>query len=215
MGLFLYCNMKTLRSVFSLLVVLFSIQAVVFSQGRATLERIRNDKQTQKEYAEKAIVDLKNGILLIRLDYHMREVNYYRKYENFKAADKLLKKQKDLNQYIIDAFNSAFTFCPVYFFEMEDSRKLINGQLDSVIFINRNGEQDSTIRPKSEHFFIAEFGQVEQDTAYYEDETSPDMTRGTPRTKSYYGGSKLERTALLIRNSEFEQLREPFPYKAK
>lgn len=213
-GLFLYCNMKLLEIIVCT-TILLSIHSVSWSQDRATVERIKKDKQKEKAYAEQAINDLKNGILLVRLDYRTREINYYRKYENFKAADKVLKKQKDLNSYIISAFESDFKFCPVYFFEMEDSHKLLDGGLDSVIFYDHNGEPDSTIRPRTEHFFIAEFGQVEQDTAYYSDELSPDMSRETPKTKVYYGGSKMERSALLIRNSSFEQLRDPFPYKAK
>lgn len=184
-------------------------------QKQATFETIKEQKERQKQYAEKSIKELKSGVLLVRLDLRQREIDYYEKYDNHEAAEKVRKAQQQKNQLITKAFASQFDFCPVYYFAMHDSHHLLEHGLDSMVFLNDQGEVDSSIVVSDTTYFIAEFGKIEQDTVAYYNNSAPNTSLSDPGRNTLYGGAKNNRSALVVRNAEFQQLRDPFPYFSK
>lgn len=180
---------------------------------RATLKKLRKDKEICEAYAQKAIVEMKNkGVLLVRLNFKQKQIDYLRKNGNHDYAEKLIEKCKLDNEFIAQAFQENFDFCPVVFFKMNDSRKLIEGKIDSMGFFNHSLEKiDFSI--DSSRIFIAEFGRIKQDTVQYLSGYSQEPGDSTQRSH-YYGGTKNSRSALVIMNEKFQQIREPFPYFA-
>lgn len=201
-------------------VFLFSISQLFnlsFAQERATITTNSEYRQTQTEAAEKAIIELRTGALLVRLNFKLQEIAYYEKYQNFKEANKIKANALKTNTVIMDAFAKNFDFCPVYFFSMHDSRRILEGKLDSVIFYNTDGVPDTSIHMGAPAYLIAEFDAIEQDTTYYYKGTLNDATKedNIAQNKTYYGGDKYTISALVIRNRDFNQLRDPFPYYVK
>ncbi len=180
------------RNSFLFLTIIF-LTSTFFAQTDPTYKDYKKDKEQEIKTAEENILLMKEGVLLVRLDFKSKEVAYYEKYNNTKAAKKISDKQKILNQYIIEAFDSLFSFCPVYFFSEKDSKNILERRMDEVVFYNSNCEPDSTIKWIAESFFIAEFGRVEGDT-------------------TLRGRSKFSAAALVIRDDKFKQLGDPFPY---
>jgi len=164
-----------------------------FSQTTPTIKEHKKDRAQERKIAEENILLMKEGVLLVRLDFKQKEIAYFEKYGNPKEANKIKEKQEIINQYIIDSFDSLFQFCPVYFFSNKDSRSVLEGRMDEVVFFNLQCKPDSSIKWKNEPFFIAEFGRIEGDT------TLEDR-------------SKFSAAALIIRSPNFKQLRDPFPY---
>ncbi len=132
-------------------------------------------------------------------------------------ADKIQKKQVEVNRRTIGAFRQKFDFCPVYFFFSDYTQPIKNKQLNKVVFLNDNLEPDSSIQFDKANFLIAEFGRVEQDTAkyrdgyyYYKDEN------GLQRHSSYYAGPGFGFDALVIKSDQFVQMRFGcFPYHVR
>ncbi len=183
----------TMTKFYFLFLIFLSFSFTSFAQTDPTYKDYKKEREGERKVAEKNILLMKEGVLLVRLDFKSKEVAYYEKYNNTKAANKLKKKQIEVNQYIIEAFDSLFNFCPVYFFGEKDSRNILEGRMNEVIFDNLNCEPDTSVKWKNESFFIAEFGRIEGDTTLEE-------------------SSKLSAAALIIRDNKFKQLRDPFPY---
>ena len=201
-----------MRILFIIAVVLLHAQ-LVYSQEPATIPGLIEHKKLRKQVALKSISELKDGVLLVRLDFQQRKIDYYTKYKNYKEVERIKKKQDKINTEIVAAFNELFDFCNVYFFRMSDSRKLLDGKYDSVVFYNNQLEPDTTVSMANKKWFVAEFGYIEQDTNYYYSSSTPTTSNSdNPEGIAYYGGSKNNKSALVIRDATFTQLRDPFPY---
>ena len=184
-----------------------------FSQERATVEKLMDREEQRQEAAARYINQLKSGALLVRLDFDRNEIEYYEKYKNYSAAEKVREKALKRNLNIIDAFITHYNFSSLYFFDIDDSRKLLNGDVNGIDFYNQNGIIDTNIHVEESYVFVAEFGYIEPDTiSYYSGSTPSTNSDRDPEGKTYYGGGKTSKPALVIRDSSFTQLREPFPY---
>lgn len=184
-----------------------------YSQEPATVKKLNDRKKDRQEAAKENILALKSGVLLVRLDFDKNEVKYYEKYQNLKAANKLKKKALERNLQIIDAFKTYYNFSPFYFFDISDSRSLLDDGPSAITFYNDQGEEDKSIKVDASKYFIAEFGYIEPDTiSYYSGSTPSTNSERDPQGKSYYGDGKTSKPALVIRDPRLVQLREPFPY---
>ena len=172
--------------------LLFSSVSVVGQQQEVT------PKQLALDSAKLQVNALKNGILLVRLDYKTREVAYYEKYENYVEAEKIKEKQANVNKEIMNAFQKHYSFSPVYYFSMDDSRKLLDAQYAEIDLLDQFGRKDSLINLVDHTFFVAEFGVANQDGMSNADDTE--------------FATKMAVNALVIRDSKLVELKEPFPY---
>ena len=172
------------------------IQIIIFIITLSSLSNL-SISQTSNEYidsrieAKKHIVRLHDSsILLVRLQTKEHSLRVYRNAGRNKFADKEELKQKSLNQLIINAFRKNFNFCDVHFFYADKSSFIKKGEYSEVIFLNNSLQGDSSINVDfiNNYYYIASFQTVKSET----------MIQG-----------------LVIMNSEFKQLRKPFPYYAK
>ena len=193
----------------------FLISFSIYSQERARIKDNIEIRKLQKKDAEKNILKLKEAFLLIRINLREKEIAYYESFHNNKGADKVRKKQEKQNTQILKAFQENFDFCKAYFFSMADSRKLFEGKIDSVKFYDFDMNLVNLDGLISNNYFIAEFGSVESDTTFfYKGKTPNPQNQKNPEGYSYFGDEKFSLPALVIRNRDFIQLRDPFPYYA-
>jgi len=166
-----------------------------------------------KQIANESIKQLKNGVLLVRLSKKQSAIEALEKVGQVNTANQLIERQKELNEKIVNAFETEFNFCPTYFFYSEDSKKIRNGDLDKVAWLNKkNLEVDESITINAANYFIAEFSYSEQDTAkYYSDSYQFFGKNGTEIRHKYYGGSNLRQDGLIVKSNQFVQLPKPFP----
>lgn len=184
--------MKFLLTLLSIL-FLYSLNA----QNRATIANFRADKAICKEFAKRAIVELENGELLVRLDFRKREVDYYRSKGNTKEADKVEAEQLKKNRFIVNAFKENYTFSSVHFFALYDSKHIVSGQFDSVTFYTTSFEIDSVFKPVKNAYLIAEFARTRQDTMIITTTTFPIPHEKIQNKKAIMAEAKTPRMRSL------------------
>ena len=168
---------------------------------------------TPKERSIKQINDLKTGVLLIRLKTKSTTITALRDHGHLDKANEVEKNLLNYNLSLIKAFNSNFDFCKFYFFSSDYSNFVKNKQFDSVYFFNENMEIDKSIKTEIDIFFVAEYGPVEADTnTYYQGTYATQGEDGLEKRDAYSGSGSLGFEALIIKNDQFCQLSQPFPY---
>ena len=179
-------------------------------------EKVESYRHHRKEMAKKDIVLLKEGALLVRLKTSENTIVALRKAGREKQALKEEKWQLTQNQKIVKAFKTYFDFAPVYFFYSDKSDQVRKGDFEG-IFLNEKLELDSTIVMSKKNIYTAEYMAIKQDTfiqlSHYELEQIGDFqSLWVPR---YYGQPNFGFSAFVVKNQNFEQMVEPFPYYAR
>ncbi|MBL1279839.1 MAG: hypothetical protein COA33_006190 [Fluviicola sp.] len=165
-----------------------------------TQEKANLQKDADWKTALGTIKKLKNGAILVALDFKKEKIAYFEKYENTKEANKIRSERLLANQQIINSFDSLFTFCMVYFFDVEDLHYFVNGHADSVTYYNPNLKLDPAITVQEDFFLVGNFGHVEQ---LYSKDSAGNWV---------YYSSKNSISAFVLRDQSLVQLRNPFPF---
>jgi len=179
----------------ALIILLFSFHS--FGQDITRLEEKKQATETAKTHLQ----EMQNGFLLVRLDDKKKEIDYYLKFQNFDEAKKIKRQQDNINEQIRLAFTKYFTLCPVYYFNMSDSRSLLDKKYSEVIIFDALEQTVSNVDLATSKFYIAEFGVANQD----------EVTNDENVNEGEYN-EKMALSALVIRTSELLELRDPFPY---
>jgi hypothetical protein len=184
------------------------------SQERATIKRLKKNKQICKAFAEQSIQEISDGVLLVRLNFRQKQIDYLNNQKDSSTANQVKKRAMNVNKKIATAFKEKFDFCTVYFFKMSDSKYLKNQQFDSLTFYDHSFNEIDSSKLEVDNYLIGEFSRIKQDTSYYYDENLIDTSKEKPKQKTYYGGSKNGREAFIIMDRQFQQIQKPFPYFA-
>jgi|GEM_PF-3016950 hypothetical protein len=151
------------------------------------------------------IYGLKHGALIVRLKTNDKSVDAYRKAGQNALADKIVADRVQLNQNIADAFKYYFSFCKVYFIYAKNSDALL--RREPGIFLNEKLQPDTSIKLKEKYFLIAEYGSYTSNERVDEYHYS-----GVYTTEP--SNSTASSSALVILDTTFTQLQEPFPFAA-
>ena len=179
----------------SIIFLLFVFSAL--GQDSSRLE----EKKKATEAAKVHLQAMQGGFLLVRLDDKKSEIEYYMKYENFDEVKRIVQKQESSNDQIRLAFTKYFTMCPFYFFNMSDTRNLLEKKYSDVNVFDALGQTVSNVDLSSGKFYVAEFGVANQDEVTNDENVNEgDYTE------------RMSVSALVIRTSELLELRDPFPY---
>ncbi|MFK7756912.1 MAG: hypothetical protein AB8B53_08290 [Flavobacteriales bacterium] len=138
--------------------------------------------------SEEQILRLKNGVILVRLSTKEATINALNERGLTNKAKEVERYTKLNNLAWIQAFRGEFTFCPVYFFYSNESKKIRTNELDQVEFL------DDALNPTN---YKPEKGV---------DYLIGDITNIDPE----YSNATFE--ALIIKDAGFNQLKRPFPY---
>jgi len=166
-----------------------------------------------KDIARQQILDLRNGVLLVRLKSPTSNFLVLEKAKSKMKVQKIELSQIEENQKIMKAFRENFTFCPVYFFTSDKTLQVKNGFFSNA-FLDSTFSIDSSISlPQNAKIFIAEFGNVNDDGNYgktgYKIRNPGNMKERMPTCQ---GGTEMQFSALVLYDSSFVQLKNPFPY---
>lgn len=185
-----------------------------FSHRGANKESAR---RIRKRIAARQIRDLRDGALLVRLKTSMPTVNAMRSKGWENEAKQVEKQQRLENIALIQAFHRFYSFSEVRFFMSYNSKKILEREFEGV-FVNDSLEEDSSIILRNQkNIFIAEYADLEPDTAvffsHYEWVQTADFSMvQVPR---FYNSGVNSFMALVIRDDNFEQLHKPFPYYSR
>ncbi|MCX6274860.1 MAG: hypothetical protein NTV09_06605 [Bacteroidetes bacterium] len=167
----------------------------------------------KKTDSYRQIIDLKEGSLLVMLHSRQNQIDTLKNMERSEEAVSIQKKQSEKNKAIIKGFHKHFDFCPVYFFMNTQANDLIEKGADSVTFLNDSLKQDTSIRLTSKYFLVAEFGNMQMDTAkYYNGDRLSTQDTGAWRKPYYYSTSTFDYQAFIFESPQLVQLKSPFPY---
>ncbi len=170
-------------------------------------------RQVKKQRNTTHITNLKEGALLVRLHSKQRSIQLQRSIGRDKIADRMERKQNDLNKTIIAAFRDEFDFCPVYFFYSDSSKNVTERDFDNVHFLDDSLEVAPDVKFEGDKFLTAEFTTIEQDTVKkFDYDYNASTENGLEQRKAYRGGPGMDFGALVIKTDEFVQMSEPFPY---
>lgn len=152
------------------------------------------------DYGRYYIQHLKQGALVVRLNFKSKALTALLKANNSNAANEIRFQQSEANTKIMSAFRKHFKFCPVYFISYDSTLAFVDGRRNS-IFLDQDLEIDTSIHPVTDFFLIAETGTLDTQVA-------PDMNH--PEQETTQRG--LMEDALVIRDAKLMLLHDPFPY---
>lgn len=132
----------------------------------------RTDIQLPKErkaFAEKSIVNLKEGVLVVRLKTNQRKIEALQAVANNsklkerqrqrhqKMLDNTITTRDAMNAAIANMFLDSFSFCPVYVMYDTSTKSLSNGT-NQGIFLNEKLQPDASIAlPADKPIFLVNY----------------------------------------------------------
>ncbi len=171
-----------------------------------------SERQARAYRTIKEIKQLKEGVLLIRLQTLKPSIEALRKAGFEEDALKLEKQQHEFNKNLVSALRQLYRFSEIRFFYSYHSQKVIDDDFEG-IFLNSKLEEDSSIKiDASKPMFTAAFKQIERDTAAHIDYISYTSGARSIEEVHYHGGPDFNFNALVVMDHEFNQLYRPFPY---
>ncbi len=114
--------------------------------------------QATRETAQSQIVELKKGVLLVRLKTSENYINTLLRQGDKQGAEDARLQQEKENREIVAAFRDNFTFCKVYFFYSKYSDKIKSGKFKGYL-LNTDFEQDTVYTGND--YLLGEFGESE------------------------------------------------------
>ena len=181
-------SIKLMKS-FVLLLIIFSGNIVAQSDDPYTLARAK-------------AMQLKNGTLLVNLHTYTTTVTALQNSGRQKEADKLQGDLKQMNQQIINAFETYFHFCNVYYFYSNNSDAVKAHKYDYVVF-------DSAFNPvtasllDTTSLFIADFSTTDN---------SRNLNSDSDDNREKSTANDFTMSGLILRDKNMIQLNKPFPY---
>ncbi|MEO9258039.1 MAG: hypothetical protein ABI207_06630 [Crocinitomicaceae bacterium] len=154
-----------------------------------------------KERADADLKALHNGYLFFQLFDREDTKNSIRNHLGEKAVQQYEAEEKEKQDNLMKAFRENYTFSKVLFFYSHDKEKIKNNDFSSVKFYTDSNQLVSNDTIDFSHFFIGEVSRIEIDSSIYTDE------KGVEHKTPNYSFS-----ALIVRDRNFVQLGNPFPY---
>lgn len=159
------------------------------------------------------IKQLKNGILLVRLQTFEMTIEALRNRNNEEKAQEVAKMISKKNSQIIKAFEENFSFCGVLFFYSGFSDSI---RKESYKHINFFGDTNKINQLKTNGFsrvFTADVNYLKgEQNKMFQGYYLQRSASGVKRVPYYLRGPDMGFEALRIMNTDFNQLSRPFPY---
>lgn len=164
--------------------------------------------------AKDQIRNLHKGALLVRLPTAQPLIGALNERGWNETIGEVSKALEINHREIVSAFKTYYSFSEVYFFYSNHSKEIRNGNFSSLM----NADLEVASFEKADLFsdyFIAEFASLKPDTGRYYTGSAivPDPNGGVRRVKRYGdSGIGADFRALVIKDQNFVQLSDPFPY---
>ncbi len=155
--------------------------------------------------------NLKNGAILVRLKTNSNSIKAL-KGNNDDLMERIIAKRDTLNKEIIDAFNTNFALCTVYYFYSDDSKYIAQAKFEGVLLDNElNKIKDIPIL--KDNYFIMEFSYLMQNTEKTWSYSEWGTRDGKAQNIDYYsGGNEKGPDALIVLMPNFRLVPNYYPY---
>jgi len=168
------------------------------------LHATAQDNATNRQLAADQLQQLKNGgAIVVRLKTNDKSVAAYRSNGRPEIADRIERERAAQNKKIMAAFKGNFDYCKVYFIYAKNSAALVAGKTG--LFLNDDLKEVDSIKMNVPFFVFAEYGDVTSNVRadeYHYDGVHHTEASGTPTSTS----------AIVISDTTFTQLKQPFPF---
>lgn len=172
-----------------------------------------SNAETANYLAEKQICHLKNGALLVRIFTRDKVAEAVSRSGDRLMAEEMLRKQRERNRDIYEAFEKHWDFCPVYFFEAESSTAVKTINRENIIFLGEKLERDTEIRFPKGNFLTAEFRTLsESDDETFELRYMTSEGHWVVEIHDNPGKDTGTFSAFHIMSNNFADLFSPFPH---
>ena len=172
-----------------------------------------NTISAQRFDARKQVIDLKKGVLLVRLSTREKPVEDLKNRGKISAAEQIRSEQEQKNKLIVQAFNKYFKFCDYRFFYSQYSSEILNKNFKFYVF-DKDLKPDVNFSLENRNFYIAEFGILQADTNKISRDSKIfyDKDFSAEEKAVYTTNTPNKIFALKILDNKNYQLRYPFPY---
>jgi len=145
----------------------------------------------------------KNNTLLVRLNSAENKIKALQQIPEYGTAEILRLKIIEENQKTINAFKENYHFSKVYFFETSEAHNLKYQKFDQVKLSDVNNVEVTDKSFLKDGYLVTTFGQVVQDPLIYEDN----------KNTRYQVAGTNSLPGLVILDSDYVQLKKPFPFR--
>jgi hypothetical protein len=153
------------------------------------------------------ILQLRKGVLVVRLNFRERSIQHFRESGKEKKAFEMKLQQDSLNVELMRAFTRSFSFCPVYFIRSDDYNLFIEGQQN--LLLNSKLQRDSSIHlPSDKPYYFLDLGDLKGNMPI-------DEYHYRNLNKTMPSSEVVAHNALVIKDSLLTQLSPPFPCYVK
>ncbi len=173
------------RSFYKPLLTLLTAMALL--PGTATAQQ--GNKYDKEVKAKRSIRQLKEGVLLVRLQTSRNQIRALEKSGNTEWAAEIRTDQDSINQRIVRSFREDFDFCRVYFFYSHHSDSIRAKRFERVLM-------DDSLQPVTPSLKGRPIFTLSTGTIYFE---------------AYRSSFK----GLAVMDDQLQQLAPPFPYYVK
>jgi len=170
--------MKKLTSI----LILLMICSCLFAQENKG-DDLTKDSRKKKDIAQQAIINLRTGALLVRLNTADKQLELLEKMGLDEKYEEIKAEQQEQNKSITSAFSMLMKYTnKVYYFYSDNTPNVLNGEFNGVLL-------DKDLNPVTfdsfdEYYLIADFTRTEN--------------LGIP--------------ALVVYDAQMNQMEPPFPY---
>lgn len=156
---------------------------------------------------------LNEGAILVRLKTKVNLINGLEG-KNAEMAARIKAEQQKENEAIVDAFNSVFHYCEVYYFYSDNSRNIKNKQFKGAL-LDEKLNVIKNIPELNENYLIAEFSQtqgdsINQETQVHTYNENNELVNTQDTVSTYYTGYGFDALVLLTPN--MQMLQDPYPH---
>ena len=146
--------------------------------------------QVQKSTSSDQIVQLRTGLLLVRLSTGLQKIETLKANKQAERAAREEKYIRMQNERIMKAFETHYDYSGVYFFDSQQAEQVREGNLENILR-DYSGQMPASPVSDSVFYLVASFSQLQE----------PAGSAGIP--------------ALIIMDNHFQQLAAPFPFSVR
>lgn len=170
--------------------------AMLTLQYRPEFDANKAKKEQKKVEVEAEVNRISKSVILVRIpDYQRQEAAFYA--QSKELGDQFVANQQKTDSMIRRAFTDSFNLCPVYFFKGRYTDEIKQKKFTSLTDASGNSVTSSI----PSDFWIVDFGTIDYDSTY------------DAKSDAYvYVGVVQGKSGLMVRSSDFVQMKGPFPF---
>ena len=164
---------------------------------------------SQGDKAAQQIRELKQGTLIVLLDFRTKTQKTYRDNGLNDIADRIQAEQLKFNRELVQAIRESYHFSHFLFLRKEDFSEAVRSRSGGM-FLNNELQPDTGIKLRDSFIYLLDFGYVYQNSESY----SPASDAANAKNNQAAAGNTTPSVSecFIIKDSLLNQLVDPFPF---